>query len=131
MRSEIIKKIQAETQDDSRIFAKKYADIVIRINDLLKRNNYSQKDLAGKMEKTPSEISKWLNGEHNFTIRSISKLEAEFGEVILYIPKRKKMEITEGLSFDVTMIANNHWKKNSKEDNSEHEYDQVEKICSK
>jgi transcriptional regulator with XRE-family HTH domain len=50
---------------------------------------YTQKSLADKLEKKPSEIHKWLSGEHNFTLRSIAKLEAELGETILEVPVRK------------------------------------------
>jgi transcriptional regulator with XRE-family HTH domain len=43
------------------------------------------------MGKKPSEISKWLNGEHNFTLRSLAKLEAELGEPIITVPKWKSL----------------------------------------
>ena len=98
MRSAITKQIQIETKEDSKIFAKKYADIILRINFLLKEKGYTQKHLAEKLDKNPSEISKWLNGDHNFTLRSIAKLEAELGDVIIYIPETKivkKQENTE------------------------------------
>lgn len=49
--------------------------VVRRINELLERKKMSQTDLANAMDKSPSEISKWLSGMHNFTLRSISKLE--------------------------------------------------------
>ena len=56
---------------------------------MLAQEGYTQKDLADKLQKRPSEISKWLNGDHNFTLRSIAKLEAELGEVLLEVPKSK------------------------------------------
>ena len=31
----------------------------------------NQKDLAEKLNKRPSEISKWLSGTHNFTIYTL------------------------------------------------------------
>jgi len=39
-----------------------------------------------------SKISKWLYGQHNFTLRSLSKLEAELEAPILYIPKGKEFQ---------------------------------------
>ncbi|MDP3928714.1 MAG: helix-turn-helix transcriptional regulator, partial [Bacteroidota bacterium] len=59
------------------------------INQLLRENNISKKELAEKMDKKPSEISKWLGGEHNFTLRSLAKLSAELGEPLLEVPKKK------------------------------------------
>lgn len=88
MKSKVAERMMAKMPEDVKIFVDKYADIVVRINQLLKEKGYSQKDLAEKMDKKPSEISKWLNGEHNFTLRSIAKLEAELGETILCVPRQ-------------------------------------------
>jgi transcriptional regulator with XRE-family HTH domain len=89
MRSKITKKILDETPEEARIFVRKYGDIVVRVNQLLREKGFTQKDLAGKLDKTPSEISKWLKGDHNFTLRSIAKLEAILGEPILVVPKHQ------------------------------------------
>lgn len=35
------------------------------------------------MNKKPSEINKWLKVNHNLTLKSLAKLEAELGEPIL------------------------------------------------
>ena len=87
MRSEIAKKIQSETPEEVRIFVRQYTDIVVRINQLLKKKGYTQQELAAKMKKRPSEISKWLSGNHNLTLKTIAKLEAQFGEPIIYTRK--------------------------------------------
>lgn len=77
MRSKIFQEILDETPEDVEIFVRLYADLVVRINQLLRENNISKKQLADKMDKKPSEISKWLSGEHNFTLRSLAKLSTE------------------------------------------------------
>ena len=41
------------------------------------------------MNKKPSEISKWLNGEHNFTLRSLAKLSAELGVPLIEVTEEK------------------------------------------
>lgn len=88
MRSPVFQRILDNTPKDVEIFVRLYADIVVRINYLLKEKGYNQKDLAEKLDKKPSEISKWLKGNHNFTLRSIAKLEAELGGSILYVPRQ-------------------------------------------
>jgi len=102
MRSKIAQRIIDETPKEVRIFVRKYGDIVIRVNQLLREKGFTQRDLAGKLDKTPSEISKWLNGDHNFTLRSISKLEAILGEPILTVAKRQPavfvLSVTNGSS---------------------------------
>lgn len=88
MRSKIAKRIQAETPEEVRIFVRQYTDIVVRINLLLQKKGYTQKDLADKLRKRPSEINKWLKGPHNLTLKTLAKLEAELGEPIIYIAKQ-------------------------------------------
>lgn len=89
MRSKVFQRILDNTPKDVDIFVDWYADLVVRINQLLRENNISKKELAEKMDKKPSEISKWLSGEHNFTLRSLAKLSAELGEPLMEVPKRK------------------------------------------
>ena len=87
MRSKVAKKIQSETPEELRIFVRQYTDIVIRINELIKAKGYTQKDLAEKLNKRPSEINKWLKGNHNLTLKTIAKLETQLGEPIIYVKK--------------------------------------------
>jgi transcriptional regulator with XRE-family HTH domain len=96
MRSKIAQRIMAETPEETKIFVKKYGDIVVRVYQILKEKGITQKELAMQMGKTPSEISKWLSGEHNFTLRSLAKLEAELGKEIIYIPKQDSFHIQRG-----------------------------------
>jgi transcriptional regulator with XRE-family HTH domain len=91
MRSKTVDRLLKSTPKDIEIFVDWYADLVVRINQLLRENNISKKELAAKMDKSPSEISKWLNGEHNFTLRSLAKLSAELGEPLLEVPKKKAL----------------------------------------
>lgn len=87
MRSKVAKKIQSETPEELSIFVRQYTDIVVRINELIKAKGYTQKDLAEKLNKSPSEINKWLKGNHNLTLKTIAKLEAQLGEPIIYVKK--------------------------------------------
>ena len=82
MRSKVFQRILENTPEDVDLFVDWYADLVVRIHQLLKEKNLSQKELAEKMGKQPSEISKWLSGAHNFTLRSLAKLSAELGELV-------------------------------------------------
>lgn len=89
-KSKILQRILDRTKPETKIFVHKYADIVIRVNELIEKKGLTSKGLADQMGKSPSELHKWLNGEHNFTLRSISKLEAELGETILEVPKAQE-----------------------------------------
>ncbi|TFF37694.1 helix-turn-helix domain-containing protein [Mucilaginibacter psychrotolerans] len=84
MRSKVAQQIQDETPQEVRIFVRQYTDIVVRINEIMQEKGYTQKDLAVKMNKKPSEINKWLKGNHNLTLKTLAKLEAELGEQLIY-----------------------------------------------
>lgn len=44
------------------------------LHDYLGLRGVSRQSLAGKMGKQPSEVSKWLSGDHNFTIDTLSDI---------------------------------------------------------
>ncbi len=65
--------------------------IVYRINEILKRKGWNKTDFAVAMGKKNSEISKWMSGEHNFTITTIAKIESVLGEDILSVKRYRKV----------------------------------------
>ena len=65
-------------------------DIADRIQSILDSRRMTQKELALKLGKKESEISKWLRGSHNFTLRTIAKLTAALQEEIVKIPGKEK-----------------------------------------
>jgi transcriptional regulator with XRE-family HTH domain len=71
---------------DSTIFISKLTDIADRVQQLLDEKDWTQKDLAEAMGKRESEISKWLTSIHNFTLKSIAKMEAALGADIINVP---------------------------------------------
>lgn len=84
--TEIIKQALENIPADNKIYISKMADIADRIQQLLDEKDWTQKDLALAMGKQESEISKWLTTIHNFTLKSISKMEAALGADIINIP---------------------------------------------
>ena len=59
--------------------------LAARIADALAGKNWTQKRLADEMGKSPSEISKWLSGTHNFTIDTLSDLSIILGVKLLCV----------------------------------------------
>ncbi|MDE5743881.1 MAG: helix-turn-helix transcriptional regulator [Bacteroidales bacterium] len=60
--------------------------IADKIDVILREKNISQKQLANKMGKTEAEVSRWLGGTHNFTLRTIAKISDALGVKLLAIP---------------------------------------------
>ena len=64
--------------------------IAVRINDILKRKGWNQADLAKAMDKKEAEVSKWLSGNHNFTISTLARIETALEEDIISVKKYRK-----------------------------------------
>lgn len=60
--------------------------IADKIDAILKKKGMTQKEFAKKMNKTEAEVSRWLSGTHNFTLKTIAKITAVIGESIVIIP---------------------------------------------
>lgn len=59
--------------------------IANRIESLMREAGYSKKQFAEKLGRRPSEVTKWLSGEHNFTIATLARIGAFFGTQIISI----------------------------------------------
>ena len=91
--TDLLDDILKDTPKDSIIFIHKSLEFSNRISDILERKGLMQKDLAEMLDKTEAEVSKWLCGTHNFTLRTISKIEAVLGESIMEIPSQIQQQI--------------------------------------
>lgn len=61
--------------------------IADRLDALIREKGMSKKEFAAAISKRPSEITKWLSGQHNFTIRTLSMLSAFFGQSLIVVMK--------------------------------------------
>ena len=57
-----------------------------RIDFLMHKTNTSKSDLARGLDKDPAQISRWMSGEHNFSIKTLAQLELFFKDPILISP---------------------------------------------
>ena len=78
---EMLEKIPVEERRESDLSA----GIAYRISDILEKKGWSQADFARAAGKKEAEISKWMCGHHNFTIRTIAFIETVLGEGILSV----------------------------------------------
>lgn len=89
---------------ESRIFVDKSLAIAHYLQLIMRHKGLRQKDLAGLLGKSEPEISKWLAGMHNYTLRTLSKLEAAIGSDIIFVPEKMEFatpEITQSASFEM------------------------------
>lgn len=99
MANKLYREILDNIPEKNKRFYRISMDIVDQIFDYLRKKNMNQKDLAVKLGKKESEISKWLYGNHNFSIKTIAKIETALGENILLVPlfNKQDMPIKKGL----------------------------------
>lgn len=62
--------------------------IANRIYEIIEAKGMTQKELAQKLGKTETEVSRWLSGTHNLTLSTICKISAALGEEIVIVPKQ-------------------------------------------
>lgn len=60
-------------------------EISDRIFELMNKRGLSKKQFADALGRRPSEITKWLSGQHNFTIATLSMLSTFFGQPIISV----------------------------------------------
>lgn len=63
-------------------------EIADYIDAILKKKGLTQKELARKMGKRESEVSRWLTGRHNFTTNTLADISLALGEPIVIVPHR-------------------------------------------
>lgn len=56
-----------------------------RIYALMHERGLSKKQFADALGRRPSEITKWLSGQHNFTLSTLAMLSTFFGRPIITV----------------------------------------------
>lgn len=72
--------------------------LAARLADALTAKGWTQRQLAEKLGKNSSEISKWLSGTHNFTTDTLSDLEDVLGVKLLYVKEEQPRAVMQVLA---------------------------------
>lgn len=105
MQSQIFLKAREKANPENRIFVLKNLAFIEQLHQVMDELGWSQKRLAQELGKSESEISKWLTGFHNFTFKSISKLEAVVGRELLVTPKTYANSYTANVELQVRRVV--------------------------
>lgn len=73
-------------------FIEKNLAITEKVRIALEEKGWTQSDFAQQLGKRPSEVTKWLSGMHNLTLKSIIKMESVLG--IDLLPTQKETTYT-------------------------------------
>ena len=73
-------------------FIEKNLAITEKVRLAMESKGWKSQDLAKAMDKSPSEVSKWLSGMHNITLKSIIKMEQALGIDLIHTEPVKEYE---------------------------------------
>ncbi|MBD5184696.1 MAG: helix-turn-helix transcriptional regulator [Bacteroidales bacterium] len=80
-----LRELLSDISPEERAEARLSFQISNRLDFLMKEKGLSKKQLADALGKRPSEITRWLSGEHNFTISTLAMLSSFFGQSIITV----------------------------------------------
>ncbi len=63
-----------------------------RIADAIRDKGWNNKTFAAKLEKKPSEITKWLSGTHNFTVNTLVEICQVLGIQLSVLIEKRPMQ---------------------------------------
>ena len=85
----IMDEIRSSISPEMKLQMEMSVSIANRIYEILEAKGMTQKDLAKRLGKTETEVSRWLSGTHNLTLSTICKISAALGDPILKVVHQK------------------------------------------
>lgn len=83
--TELFREAVANVPEDVRLETDWSFAISDKIADALEKKGMTQKMFAKQIGKTKTEVSRWLSGTHNFTLRTIAKISSVLGTNIITV----------------------------------------------
>lgn len=84
--------LETNSNPEIESFVEKNLTITEKVRMAMEAKNWKSQDLAKAMDKSPSEVSKWLSGLHNLTLKSIIKMEMALGVDLINIEPVKEIQ---------------------------------------
>lgn len=86
----LLKRTVEKISPFTRKFVKRQGEFAVRVNEILKSTGMTQRQLAEKLGKRESYVSRILAGWTNPTLKTITEFEVAIGHDIIDIPYQKK-----------------------------------------
>lgn len=83
--SELFKECLDRVPEDIRLETDWSFAISDKIADALEKKGMTQKMFAKQIGKTETEVSRWLSGTHNFTLRTMARISSVLGMNLITI----------------------------------------------
>ena len=87
--NKIMDEIRSTISPEMKLQMEMSVAIANRIYEILEAKGMTQKDLARRLGKTETEVSRWLSGTHNLTLATICKVSSALGEDVVTVTAPK------------------------------------------
>jgi transcriptional regulator with XRE-family HTH domain len=91
--SKLLKELLSELTPIEKMQTSTKMALAARIEDLISARGWGKREFAEKVNKNPSEITKWLSGTQNFTIDTLSEIAITLGMSISELFAQKQNQI--------------------------------------
>ena len=81
---------RAKERKQNRAFIRRSQEIALAILDRLDSLNWSQRRLAEEMGVSPQLVNKWVRGGENFTLETLTNLEAILNTTLFIVPEQEQ-----------------------------------------
>lgn len=81
--SDSLRELLGEMPKELQLQTKLSLAIAKRIEKLMREKGLTKKQFAESLGRRPSEVTKWLSGEQNFTLATLARLSAFFDAPII------------------------------------------------
>ncbi len=101
--SPLVKRILAETTPLRKKQIQHRIDLACRIAGLIKSRGNTLSAFAQKLERQPSEISKWVSGTHNFTVDTLIEIAFHLEVSLSYLLQANPVQVVSQTKIEVVV----------------------------
>lgn len=106
--SDLLSGLLSEITPEEQEKTNKRMQLAARIDKARAKKGWSRKQLANRLGKHPSEVSKWLSGTHNFTIDTLFELEDVLQVKFVHTGEKPKEQVKHyHISISQPVVAEN------------------------
>ena len=103
--SQLLQNLLSEITPEEHVRTLKQMMMSARIEDGIIAKGWSKGEFAKRIDQTPSTISKWLSGSHNFTLDTLTDIQRVLGIQLLYLSDIEPMKEDVNIVFQPIVIG--------------------------
>jgi len=110
--------IDINPQEEKKVICR--MKLAARIDESRKKKGWNKKEFAKRLNKQPSEITKWLSGTHNFTCDTLVDIQEVLGIELINIEEKQREQVIQfhieiskpAMEYELSCLENIEFKSN-------------------